>query len=101
MPNAMAEPTKTPRADARNIKRESLEEMHDTQLELELLRATHSALNEAKRQKDALYQLTDQLQRATSIEGIYDAALDAIVSGLRCERASILLYDNGGVMRFV
>src|SRR5581483_5811061 len=36
-----------------------------------------------------------------SLGAIYDAALDAILRALRCQRASILLYDAAGVMRFV
>src|SRR5262249_54532255 len=36
-----------------------------------------------------------------TLEAIYEAALDAIVSGLRCTRASILRLDEHGVMRFV
>src|SRR5205085_6455188 len=38
---------------------------------------------------------------AAGLQDIYAAALDAIVSGLRCDRASILLYDDAQVMRFV
>jgi PAS domain S-box-containing protein len=49
----------------------------------------------------ALYSLTDGLFRAQSSEDVYDAALDAIVRSLRCQRASILLFDEVGVMRFV
>jgi PAS domain S-box-containing protein len=50
---------------------------------------------------NALYQLTDKLYRASSLEDVYDAALDAIVSTLGCSRASILLFDEAGVMSFV
>lgn len=48
-----------------------------------------------------LYRLTDRLFRARDANDAYDAALDAILEGLECERASILLFDPGGVMRFV
>jgi PAS domain S-box-containing protein len=48
----------------------------------------------------ALYRLTDSLYRARSLAEVYDAALDAIVSVLG-SRASILLFDNGGIMQFV
>jgi hypothetical protein len=58
-------------------------------------------LAEGQRQIQSLYLLTDRLQRASAIEDIYTAALDAILSGLRCDRASILLYDDSSVMRFV
>jgi PAS domain S-box-containing protein len=49
----------------------------------------------------ALYEFTDRLFRASSLTGVYDAALGAIRRALRCERASILLFDAAGAMRFV
>lgn len=50
---------------------------------------------------NALYQLTDKLYRARSLSDVYEAALDAIVGTLGCSRASILLFDEAGVMSFV
>ncbi|HET9234907.1 MAG TPA: ATP-binding protein, partial [Candidatus Eisenbacteria bacterium] len=52
-------------------------------------------------EQTVLYTLTDQLQRAGSLEEIYDSALDAILIGIGCDRASILLLDEAGSMRFV
>jgi PAS domain S-box-containing protein len=49
----------------------------------------------------ALYHLTDELYRAQSPADTYDAALDAMLSAFSCNRASILLFDEAGVMRFV
>jgi PAS domain S-box-containing protein len=49
----------------------------------------------------ALYAFTDRLFRAASLQDIYDAALEAICQVLGCERASILLFDDAEVMRFV
>ena len=49
----------------------------------------------------ALYQLTDRLYRARSQREVYDAALDAILGTLSCTRASVLLFDEAGVMQFV
>ena len=49
----------------------------------------------------ALFEFTDRLFRAQSAPEIYDAALDAIGHALGCERASILLFDDAGVMKFV
>jgi PAS domain S-box-containing protein len=49
----------------------------------------------------ALYQFTSRLYRAATLEDIYGAALDAIRQSLGCERASILLFDSAGVMKFV
>lgn len=50
---------------------------------------------------ETLYRLTDRLYRATGMEGMLDAALDAISEGLGCDKCSILLFDADGVMRFV
>jgi signal transduction histidine kinase/CheY-like chemotaxis protein len=69
--------------------------------EAQATREQAHALAEGQRQVQSLYLLTDRLQRAASIDDIYTAALDAILSGLRCDRASILLYDDAQVMRFV
>ena len=49
----------------------------------------------------ALYLLTDRLYRARSQAEVYEAALDAIMGTLSCTRASILLFDEAGVMQFV
>ena len=49
----------------------------------------------------ALFEFTDRLFRATSLTEVYASAVDAIRRGLSCERASILLFDDAGAMRFV
>jgi PAS domain S-box-containing protein len=75
-----------------------------------LARSIAAALARARRQQAligrvdelaALYRLTDKLYRAQSLADTYDAALDAILSAFSCNRASILLFDAAGVMRFV
>ena len=48
----------------------------------------------------ALFRFTDRLYRSQTPMDSFDAALDAICEGLRCDRASILLFDNAGTMRF-
>jgi PAS domain S-box-containing protein len=53
------------------------------------------------REQSALYRFVDQLHRATSLNEIYNSALDAISTALRCDRASILLFDDAGIIRFV
>jgi PAS domain S-box-containing protein len=58
-------------------------------------------LVEYARQQSALYKLVDQLHRADILTDIFDASLDAIVSALQCDRASILLFDETKVMHFV
>ena len=49
----------------------------------------------------ALFEFTDRLFRASSLTDVYDSALNAIRRGLGCERASILVFDDAGAMRFV
>jgi GAF domain-containing protein len=49
----------------------------------------------------ALCKLTDRLYRAESLDGVFSTALDVICEALGCSRASILLFDKHGVMRFV
>src|SRR5262249_35696168 len=49
----------------------------------------------------AIHRFTERRFRATSVAEICDAALDAVVTALHCSRASILLLDGAGVMRFV
>jgi len=62
-------------------------------------RAEQAVARHAEEQA-ALYRLTDRLQRTTSLDDICQASLDAILAALRCDRASILLFDEAGVMRF-
>jgi len=59
------------------------------------------ALAKRADEQAALYQFTDRLFRAASRNDVYDAALDAIVRALGCERASVLIFDDAGVVRFV
>ena len=44
--------------------------------------------------------LTDAISRSRTVDEIYTAALDALADGLAVSRASILLFDRHGVMRF-
>jgi GAF domain-containing protein len=55
----------------------------------------------ANRQRDALYLLSEQLARAKTREQVHGAALAAIEAALDCDRSSILLFDDDGVMQFV
>jgi PAS domain S-box-containing protein len=53
------------------------------------------------RELGVLYGFTDKLNRADSLNDVYQAALDTITGALDCHRASILLFDEEGVMSFV
>jgi PAS domain S-box-containing protein len=59
------------------------------------------ALAQAARQERALYEFVQRQHEAKTLREIYAAALDAILAALRCDRASILLFDAEAVMRFV
>jgi PAS domain S-box-containing protein len=59
------------------------------------------ALERLNETQKSLYTFTDRLFRAGSRRDIYEAGLDAIRHILGCERASILLFDDRNVMRFV
>jgi len=58
-------------------------------------------LEQLNQTETALYAFTDRLFRADVPGDIYQAGLDAILQILRCDRASILLFDDSSVMRFV
>ena len=60
-----------------------------------------TAFERARKEQAALYEFTDRLFRAKTAGDVYDAALDAIIRALGCERASILLFGGAGVMKFV
>lgn len=49
---------------------------------------------------ELLYRLTDAVNRAQSVEEVYEASLDTIGSALDVERAAILFFDPDAVMRF-
>jgi PAS domain S-box-containing protein len=60
-----------------------------------------AALARRAEENAALYQFTNRLYRAESLTVVYEAALDAIIRALGCERAAVLRTDAHGVMRFV
>ncbi len=65
------------------------------------LHGSADELLEPGRRKDALlYVLLDRLSRAGTIDEIFAIAMDALCDALGVTRCSILLFDEGGVMRF-
>jgi PAS domain S-box-containing protein len=62
---------------------------------------TEQALARRSEEQAALFRFSERLQYATSLPDVYDAGLNAILAALGCERASILLFDDSDVMRFV
>jgi PAS domain S-box-containing protein len=59
------------------------------------------SLAKAARQREALYNFVQRRHEAKSLADIHAAALEAVLSVLPCDRASILLLDSENVMRFV
>jgi PAS domain S-box-containing protein len=59
------------------------------------------ALVQRAQEQVALYDFVDALQHSRSLDDVYTAAIDTLFRALRCDRASILLFDAEGVMRFV
>ena len=63
-------------------------------------RRSETALAKHAAAQAALYQFTDRLFRAESLEGAYEAALDAIMTALDCNCAAVLRFDEAHVMRW-
>ena len=64
------------------------------------IKKAEAELRDRGNQLDVLYGLASTVNRADSLQLIYDKALDAILTTLRADRASILLFDEQGVMQF-
>ena len=60
-----------------------------------------TARKRADQQQQVLYRFAQLQNVATSVGELRDASLNAILSAMECDRASILLFDKGKVMRFV
>ena len=59
------------------------------------------ALARRRDEQTALVEFSGQLQHVSSMQQLYDVALDAIVRALGCQRAAILLFDSSHFMHFV
>jgi GAF domain-containing protein len=53
-----------------------------------------------RRNTELLHRLAARVIEAAHVDDVVDAALDAIEAALGTARAAVLLYDDGGVMRF-
>ena len=63
-------------------------------------RADISDLKQAKAETSLLLSLAERTADASTMEAVFDAALDATCAALMVPRAAILLFDDDGVMRF-
>ncbi|MDB6004908.1 MAG: multi-sensor hybrid histidine kinase [Prosthecobacter sp.] len=64
-------------------------------------RRTEQTLARRVQEQTALYEFTDRLHHAASLNEIHQAAIECIVTALHCQRAAVLLADATGCMRFV
>jgi PAS domain S-box-containing protein len=64
-------------------------------------RRAERTLATGTRQQKALFRFADALHRALTLDEVYGATFNAIFTALGCDRASILLSDEAGIMRFV
>jgi PAS domain S-box-containing protein len=63
-------------------------------------RRAEQKLESSARQIELLYRLVDQVGGAKDRKGVCEAAVGAIVEGIGVPRASVLLLDDTGTMRF-
>jgi PAS domain S-box-containing protein len=70
-------------------------------VDISKLKTAEQAAARRADEQAALYRFTDRLYRAAGIEDAVDATLDTIESALSVRRASILLFDEEGLVRFV
>jgi PAS domain S-box-containing protein len=64
-------------------------------------RRAQDRLQASMRSLEALYRLSDQVARAHDRREVSNTAVEAIATALGTERASVLLFDSSGVMRFI
>jgi PAS domain S-box-containing protein len=60
--------------------------------EEELARRSH--------QQSLMYELADVVNRAEVLSDLFEKALDVIIASVNADRASILLFDDKGILRF-
>src|SRR5436305_4491440 len=63
-------------------------------------RAVEALLQARADQLVSLSKLSDAVTRTASLDDTYEAALDCVADTLSPDRASVLLFDDGGVLRF-
>jgi len=62
-------------------------------------RRSERVLRDTMQTLEVLYRLSDAVSRAKDLDAVCDAAVDAIMAA-GADRASVLLFDPAGVMRF-
>ncbi|MEZ4306936.1 MAG: PAS domain-containing protein [Polyangiaceae bacterium] len=90
------DPAKAPSGDERSL---LVVVARHSALAIERMRLLRGA-EQAYAETQLLYRLTNAVNRAGSMEEVYEASLDTIRSALGVERAAILFFDAEGTMRF-
>jgi PAS domain S-box-containing protein len=68
--------------------------------ELRRREVAEESIRQRYSQLQVLYEMTDAVARAGRLQEIYEQALDGLDRALGVQRASILLFDSAGTMRF-
>ena len=63
-------------------------------------KTAEEALARRVEEQAALFEFTAGMQHSRTLDEIHALALDVIIRALHCDRASVLLFDAAGVMRF-
>jgi PAS domain S-box-containing protein len=80
--------------------------VRDSEGELRFLLGTARDVSEREelrwrlRDLDAVYRFADAVAGAPALEGVLEAALDALLEATGAERAAVLLADDDGMLRF-
>jgi signal transduction histidine kinase len=72
----------------------------EAQIEIGRRQAAEDALSAKYEQLRIVYEVTQAVSMAGAPEEVYQAAIAALQEGVGADRASILLFDDDGVMRF-
>ncbi|MBI3137617.1 MAG: PAS domain S-box protein [Sphingobacteriales bacterium] len=63
-------------------------------------KAAEEKLRTRYQQLQLLVSLTDAVSKANRLEDIYNLALNGLLSTIRADRVSVLLFDESGIMQF-
>lgn len=74
--------------------------LHGATVDVTRRKRTEEAQQRQLRQLRTIYRLSAAVGRAADVEEIIQAAMDGLVDALDADRASVLLFDDEGVMRF-
>jgi PAS domain S-box-containing protein len=59
-----------------------------------------SVTDRGSRPLEAIYRLSDAVAHAAGVQEVIGAAMDGLIDAVQADRASVLLFDEEGVMRF-